>query len=269
MIINVFNYSDYKLYLSDKLSFLGQTERGWKQKTAEYVGCQPSYLSQVLNGKPDLTLEQAVRINQLFFHDKVESRYFILLVELGRASTRELRDFFSEQIKELQQSRFDLKKRLRETDQISPDAMNKYYSTWFYSAIHIALAVPELQDARAIAKKFHLPEETVADVIKFLEECGLIEKENDRYIFTKMRIHLDRGSDFIQRHHINWRSQSLQSVEKNLPDDLHFSTVFAITKSDFNNIKEIFIQSIESARKIIRPSDSEEIYALTIDLFRP
>lgn len=268
MIINVFNYKNYKAYLSEKLEVLSKTERGWKQRAAEHIGCQPSYLSQILNGKPDLTLDQAHKINQLFLHDKIESRYFIILVEIGRAATKELRDFFLEQIQELRQSRFDLKKRLKETDQISAEAMNKYYSTWFYSAIHIALAIPELQDVRAIARKFNLPEESVAGVVQFLEECGLIEKENGEYIFTKMRIHLDRNSDFIQRHHINWRSQSLQSAEKNIHDDLHFSTVFAISKSDFNDIKEIFIQSIESARKIIRPSKSEEVCALTLDIFK-
>lgn len=268
MVINVFNYKSYKAYLKDKLDSLSKSERGWKQKAADHIGCQASYLSQVLNGKPDLTLDQAYRLNQLFLHDKIESRYFILLVELGRCATKDLRDFFMEQITELQQSRFDLKKRLKETDQISTEAMNKYYSTWFYSAIHIALALPELQDARAIARKFNLPEELAASVIQFLEECGLIEKEKGRYVFTKMRIHLGRDSDFVQRHHINWRSQSLQSVEKNLKDDLHFSTVFAISKSDFDNIKEVFVKAIEEARQIIRPSESEEVCAISLDVFR-
>lgn len=268
MNINVLDYTDYKAYLSDKLELLSKTERGSKKKAAEFIGCQASYLSQILTGKPDLTLDQAHKLNQFFLHDKIESKHFIYLVELGKATTKELREFLLEQIQELQQSRFDLKKRLKKTDQISDEAMNKYYSTWFYSAIHIALAVPELQNARSIAKKFNLPEEMVASVIQFLEECGLVEKEQGTYKFTKMRIHLDRNSDFIQRHHINWRSQTLQSVEKNLPDDLHFSTVFAISKSDFKNIKEIFIQAIESARAIIRPSESEEVYAITMDVFK-
>lgn len=267
-MISIFNFKDYKHYLKSKLLELSKTERGWKQKTADHIGCQPSYLSQILNGKPDLTLDQAHLLNRLFLHDKIESRYFVLLVEHGRATTREFKEFLQEQMQELQQARFDLKKRLKETDQVSSEDMNKYYSTWFYSAIHIALAVPELQDIRAIAHKFHLPEQTVAQVIGFLEQSGLIEKEKGRYVFTKMRLHLDRNSDFIQRHHINWRSQSLQSVEKNMAEDLHFSTVFAISKKDFDQVKEVFIQSIESARKIIRPSDSEEVCALTLDFFK-
>ncbi len=268
MTINIFKFSDYKQFLAQKLRALGSTERGYKKRTADYIGCQPSYLSQILGGKPHLTLEQAQKLNQYFLHDKIEARFFILLVELGRASTKDLKDFFIEQIHELQQSRFDLKKRLKETDQISANAMNKYYSTWFYSAIHMALAIPELQDFRKIALKLNLPEEIVVSVIRFLEQCGLVEKANGGYAFTKMRIHLDRDSDFIQRHHINWRSQSLQSVEKNLNEDMHFSTVFALSKSDYNDVKEIFVQAIENARKIIRPSKSEEVCAITLDVFK-
>ena len=66
MIINVFNFKEYKAYLSEKISWLGKTEKGIRQKIAEQIGCQPSYLSQVLNGKPDLTLDQAYKLNQIF-----------------------------------------------------------------------------------------------------------------------------------------------------------------------------------------------------------
>jgi len=267
-MITVFNFTDYKKYLSEKLAEIGKTERGLKQKVADHIGCQASYLSQVLNGKPDFTLDQAFKLNQVLHHDKVEAKYFILLVELSRAATKELKTFFLDQIKELQQMRFDLKKRLRDTDHISNEDANKYYSTWFYSAIHIALAIPEYQNSKALSQKLHLPEDIVVEVIRFLESCGLIENIKGQYQFTKKRIHLDRNSDFVHRSHINWRSQSLQSVEKNLKSDLHFSTVFAVSKDDFENIKEVFIQAIESARKIMPPSPSEEICAITLDVFK-
>ena len=113
MIISVFDYLNYKRYLKDKLDFFGKKERGWKVRAAAHIGCQASYLSQILNGKPDLTLDQAHKINQLFAHDKIESRFFILLVEYYRASSAELKEFINEQMQELMQTRFDLKKRLK------------------------------------------------------------------------------------------------------------------------------------------------------------
>jgi uncharacterized protein (TIGR02147 family) len=268
LAISVFEFDDYKRYLGRYLESRAKEERGYKSYFAESIGCQPSYLSQVINGKPEVTLEQAQRANIELKHDKLESRYFILLVEYSRSGSKDLRDFFKEQLSELKQQRFDLKKRLKETDDIPPEAKHRYYSTWFYSAIHIMLAVPEFNSAYKISQRLNLPEEMVADVVHFLEEIGLVEVKNGKYEFTKMRIHLDRNSEFVQRHHINWRSQALQSAEKNMKDDLHFSTVFAVTRDDFERVKEVFVTAIENARGIIKPSDSKEVYAITLDAFK-
>ncbi len=265
---SIFDFKDYKPYLKLKLAQMGKGEKAFKRNTAKLIGCQPSYLSQILNGKPDLTLEQANKLNQRLLHDKSEAKFFIYLVEHSRANSHDLKDFFKEQMAELQTARFDLKKRLAATDQISKEHMDRYYSNWVYTAAHMALALPQIQNAAGLSKHLNIPVQMASEVISFLEASGLIVKTNEKYEFTKMRIHLDRDSHFIQRHHINWRSQSLQAVELNLTDNMHFSTLFAIQRSDFNQIKEIFLKSIEASRAIIRPSEPEEVFAITLDLFK-
>lgn len=268
MNFNIFNFTDYKLYLSEKITHEASLHKGYRAKLCEFIQCQPSYLSQVLNGKPDFTLEQAHRLNQFLLHDKIETHFFILLVEKSRAGTRDLRAYFNEQIENVKSSRFNLKKRLKETDDISEEDQNKYYSAWFYSAIYVALSIPEFQSIQFLAKRLSLPEELIVEAISFLETSGLIEKKSNTYHVTKKRIHLERDSAFIRRHHVNWRSQALQSTEKNLPGDLHFSTVVALAKDDYEKIKEIFVKSIASAREVIKPSPEEELMAITLDVFK-
>jgi uncharacterized protein (TIGR02147 family) len=268
MKIDLFHFDDYKAYLSQKIEHEAKMQKGFRVKFSNHINCQQSYLSQVLHGKPNLTLEQAYRANNFFIHDSEETHFFILLVEYARAGTKELQNYFFGQIKEIRKARFDLKKRLKTTQEISEEDQHKYYSTWFYSAIHVILSIPEMQDPNYISTRLNLPLEIVINSINFLEKSGLIENKNGTYHFTKRSIHLGRDSDFIQRHHINWRSQSLQSVEKNLPDDLHYSTTTAISKEDFQKLKEVYIKAIESGRQIIRPSKEEEIYAITLDVFR-
>ncbi len=267
MKLDIFTYSDYKKYLREKINKDALTVKGLRGQLAKYLRCQPSYLSQVLNGKPNFTLEQAVLLNQFFHHDKLESKYFILLLEHHRAGTKDLREFFSEEISEVQKSRNSLKKRLKDTEEVSLENQHKYYSAWFYSAIHVILSIKEFQDPQKIAQHFNLPLELVIEVINFLESSGLIINRNGSFELTKKRLHLEQESVFIQRHHINWRSQALQSAEKNLREDLHFSSVIAIAKKDFPAIKEIFVQAIEEARKVIRPSKEERVYAITMDFF--
>jgi uncharacterized protein (TIGR02147 family) len=267
MVLNIYSFENYKAYLAKLVAENSQNQKGYRADLCEAVGCQPSYLSQVLNGKPDFTLEQAHKLNKFFAHEKNEAKYFLLLVEFARAGTPDLRKFFRDEIEQLQQDRMNLKKRLKETEDVPLEYKQKYYSTWYYAAIHIALAVPEFQNPQKIAEQFRLPLQVVNDVIHFLQDAGLIENIKGKYHFTKRRLHLGADSAFVQGHHIHWRSQALQSVEKNMPDDLHFSTVFAIAHDDFKKIKEILVSSIESARAVIKPSESEQVCAITLDFF--
>ncbi len=263
----LFEYVDYKKYLKDKIASDEQA-RGLRIKISRFIGCQPSYFSQVLNSKPHLMLEQASLINQFLQHSQIEAQYFILLVNFARAGTSDLKRHFAEQMSEVQKAQFHLKTRFKKTGGIPISAQQKYYSAWFYSAIHVALLIPKLQTTNRLAEHFHLPVSLVADVISFFESIGLVEYKKNSLQVTQKRIHLERESDFIQRHHINWRSQALQSAEKNLPQDLHYSLVVAISEEDFIKIKEILISSIETAREVIGPSKEESIYGLTLDFFQ-
>lgn len=265
---SVFEYLDYKYYLSEKITQLASEDKGLRRRLCEYVQCQTSYLSQVLNGQPDFTLEQAMRLNQFLLHDSSESRFFICLVEKSRAGSVDLKQFFHEQLVELRKIRFNLKKRLKETEEVTEKDQHRYYSAWFYSGIYVMLSIPKYQSIQAIARRLNLPEQLVAEVIHFLEGSGLIEKKAGTYRVTKKRLHLERESAFIQRHHINWRSQALQSAEKNLVEDMHFSSVIALSAKDFEEVKEVFLAAIEKARVIIKPSPEEEVMAITLDVFK-
>lgn len=263
----LFEYQDYKEYIKDRIEAETQN-RGLKLRMAEHVRCQPSYLSQVLHAKSDFTLEQASRLNTFLHHSPQEARFFILLVEWARAGTEDLKDIFLSQIKETQKARFNLKKRLPQTEDIPESAQHKYYSVWFYSAIHVALSVPGLQSPKKLAQAFHLPLSLTTEAIHFLEEIGLVESYRGGFRVTKKKIHLGSESDFIRRHHINWRSQALQSVERGLPEDLHYSSVLAIAEADSQKIKDILIQAIENTRKVVAPSKEEKVYAISLDFFR-
>lgn len=265
MKIDLFTYEDYKDYLND---YTQEQERGFKLKLAEAAQCQPSYLSQVLKGSVDFTMEQAFLVSRFLAHTPVESKYFLLLVEISRSGHHELKVFFHKQLDEIKLSRQNLKKRLSNTDDIPEEAQHVYYSSWIYAAIHVALSTAKYNSPKELAERFHLPKDLVVEVINFLESIGLIEVKKGIYQLTKKSLYLGKNSVFVQRHHINWRSQSLQSVEKNLTEDFHYSNVTAIAKKDFEKIKELYIQTIEKSRQIIGPSKEEEVYAITLDVFK-
>ena len=90
---SIFKYQSYKTYLEDSLLCKGK-----KGTFAKFVGCQPSFISQVLKGKPDLSLEQGLLANDFFEHSAAEAEHFLLLLQFHRAGSKRLRDHFKTQI---------------------------------------------------------------------------------------------------------------------------------------------------------------------------
>ncbi|MEM7647383.1 MAG: hypothetical protein AAF203_10770, partial [Pseudomonadota bacterium] len=95
--ITLFDYNDYREYMEFKLRS-DQFGRGGKARLAQHLGCQPSFVSQVLKGKSSFSLEQAFKVNALFNHNPLEREYFMTLVEWDRAGSTELRTYFSQKL---------------------------------------------------------------------------------------------------------------------------------------------------------------------------
>ena len=206
--------------------------------------------------------------NDFFGHTKLESEFFILLVEKGRAGTKKLESFFDECLEKLREEKHNMKRRLQHNTELVSHQQHRYYSTWLYSAIHVILDIDQFQEPQQIARRLNLPLQMVNDVIEFLVQAGLIIKEKKGYQIRHYRLNLGRDSEFIQRHHINWRSQSLQAAEKNMTENLHYSNVMSISLRDFTRIKEVFAKAVEESREIAGPSPGEDIFAFTVDVFR-
>lgn len=264
---NLFEYIDYKKYINEKIANSPARGRGIKQKIAVHLKCQTAFVSQVLNGLPNFSLEQAVKLNSFFEHTKEESRFFLLLVQLERAGSNDLQNFFKAEIDEILEKRSDLKNRIDIKTTLKKVDQQVYYSTWLYACIHMLVAIPEIQTPQAISKHLNLPREKVLEVLDFLEETGLIQKKGSRYEIGVTKIHLTKDSPQIQRHHTNWRMQAIRSIDINAPADLHYSTIVSMAHTDVPRVKEILIKAIEECRGVIRDSKEEKVQSICLDFF--
>ncbi len=263
----VFDYINYKSYLNEKIINAPNKGRGLKLKLAKFLGCQTAYISQVLNQSVNFSLEQAIKVNQFWSHNKEESRFFLLLVQHERAGTQDLRLFLEEEMNTILQRRKNLKDRLDIKDSLNENDQHIYYSVWYYAAIHILLSIPDFQTPARICEYLGLPLKQIQEALEFLVETGLAIQKGNRYEIGLTRIHLDKSSIQIRRHHTNWRSQAISSIDRNEPRDLHYSNVLSIARNDIPKVKEIFIKAIEEAREIIKVSPEEEVQVLTLDFF--
>jgi uncharacterized protein (TIGR02147 family) len=263
---SVFEYSSYKRYLAVCLGGEGR-RTGRRTDLARHIGCQTTYISQVLHGEANLNMEQAFRASEFLGHNPDERQMFLLLVQTERAGSTELRRYFRSQVEELLQRRLVIKNRLKHKEGLDRVDQAVYYSRWHYACIHMMVTIPELQTKEAIAEYLGLPLGEVSAVLDFLESCGLLECHGDRYRDRGLHIHLGHQSENIQKHHTNWRLQALRSLDRNDPHDLHYSVVVTLARKDVAKIKERLIQTIQENLKDIEPSKEEVLYCQTMDFF--
>lgn len=263
----VFEYQDYKAYIAAWIQSRPTGGRGERSRIAERVRCHLAYVSQVLNGSSHFSLEQGEALNVLFEHSDDETEFFLLLIELARAGTNDLRKFFQRRIQKVLEQRLILKNRFSDKRTLSREDQATYYSHWAYCAVHMAVLVPELRTPRSIAGYFGLSVSKTVQIIEFLEAVGLIKKQDGVLLPTETRIHLESDSPMISKHHTNWRLQAMRSLDGETSSELHYSSVVGVSQEDLPRVREVLVKAIEQVRTIIKSSKDEAIYCYALDLF--
>lgn len=264
---SIFEYIDYKKYIESKIKSSPSKGRGIKLKIAEFLNCQNTFISQVLNGSPNFSLEQGAKLNHFFEHSKDESKFFLLLLHSARAGNDELQKYYQDEMKDMILKNSDLKKRTDVKYSLKEKDQDIYYSSWLYSAVHILVTIKEFQTIHSTSKRLNIPKDKCIEIFNFLTDKGLLVKNGVTYTGGNTRVHLTKDSSHIQRHHTNWRMRAVNSIDLNMPDDLHFSNVVSMGKKDIIKVREIFIKAIAEARLIIKDSPEENLQSICVDFF--
>src|SRR5213595_3742322 len=88
---DTFEYVDYRSYVSDLLASQPKKGHGFRSKLATVIGCRPAYITLVLKGQANLSLEQADLLCAHFGLTSEEADFFLLLVQFERAGSASLR----------------------------------------------------------------------------------------------------------------------------------------------------------------------------------
>ncbi|OFZ01997.1 MAG: hypothetical protein A2Z97_08395 [Bdellovibrionales bacterium GWB1_52_6] len=263
---SVLDCTNYKKYVSDRLESLGL--RGPRSKLASHLRCQSAYVSQVLNGRLHFSLEHAVLINHFFGHSSEEAHYFLLLIHEARAGSESLKQYYVSQLHEIRERRQHITHRLKVKRSLSEPDQAIYYGSWLYAAIHMMVMVPRFQTKQEIASHLQLSVKAITDAIEFLNSVGLVVQEGNKYRIGAARMHLDSSSSMIAKHHSNWRLRAIQSLDRPLKEDLHFTSIASLSEKDAARIRTIILEFLEQREEIIRPSKDETVFCLGIDFFK-
>lgn len=264
----VFEYLAYRDYLSDFIASSEGGGHGLRTKMATFANCRSAYISQVLSGVAQLSLEQAEAISRFVGHSDEETDFFLLLVQFDRAGTAFLKNRIRRQMDKTLEYRQTLKNRVDIKKSISQKHQQIYYSSWIYVAIHILATIPGFDQLEKIAAYLSLPREKILEAMSFLTSAGIFKKEGNKLVVQEARIFLGSDSPLIRQHHANWRLKAVSSMELGQKSDVHLSTVFSLSRSDVKVLKEKMLTFIDQTRAVAKESKEEELYSFCLDFFQ-
>lgn len=263
--MTVFRYNTYKDFLRAYID--ANPQKGVISQVASLCGCDRTYLSQVLNGKAELTPDHLVQFSDSIGLSEEEAQYLMMVLlrdRSGSATSRKSLDTKIEKLKSKALAVSQIVKR-EKTKEISEAQRTQYYSTWQYGAIHILTSIPALQTAQAISDKMQLPQNTTIRLLKDLIEMGAVRKEKDRYIHAGGDVYLTRDNPQLHAHHLSWR---MKAVERTMfPDEIHYTNIYSISQKDVEKIRHQILQLIEEQRKIVRDSGTDVAGVFCLDFF--
>ncbi len=265
--MNIYDYDKYVKFLQEWIYQQPKRGHGVVKSWAESMAVHSTLLSQILNGKKDLSLEQADRLSEILNLSEQESEYFLLLVLHERAGSQNLRRKFKRRILEAQERSKNISSRLNVKNILSEEAKGKFYSSWTYSAVRNLTALQTMKSADEIAAKLDLPRELVQAIVEFLLEQGLCLQAEKGLSFGPSRTHVAADSPWVSQHHRNWRDRSLQKMILKKTDDLYFTFPMSLSEKDAEKIRKLIPTWIDSIHAIVGPSESECVRCLNIDFF--
>ncbi len=265
--IKIYDYSDYKSYLRDGVA---NSEESWgaMTKLAKAAGCQRPYLSRVLNGKSHLSSSQLFGIARFWKLSEEETEYLLGLLEIERSVLLSYKEYWLRKLHEKRKENESLAKKVNR-QVISDSSENDlvYYSSWYWTAIHILTSIPQFQTEKSIAEKLSLPIAQVRTVLQTLESWGAVRREEGLWKFGSREQHVSKRSPLAAFHHSNWRNQAILDAQKQTTGGVHFTVVQSLSKRDYEKIKSLVLETIQAISTIAGPSAEEKLMCFTCDFF--
>ncbi len=266
-MVDVYDYQNYRFFLSDFLNFKKQHEKGFSQRDIlKKMGISSTgFLANVLSGKNNLTTTQVVTLCKVLNFKKTESAYFEAIVLFTQAKTIDEKKRYYSRIVKLQKSKF----RGLKPNQLS------LFAKWHYAIIRELLFFYEFKgDYKTLAKMIDPPispkeaEEAIAELLKI----GLIQRDEDGIYRQKKGI-VTTGDEIRSFHVANFILETMKHAERALdtvPSKKRDMSVLTLKLSK-EKMKDIKAEIQMFRKKILRmaenDSNQDQVFQCNINFF--
>ena len=264
----IFDFRDYKRFLNAFISSLPKNGRGQSAALANHLNVQQSVISSVLNHDRQLTPEQGLAAATFFGFDEITSEYFVLLIQLQRSDTKELKSFWQKRLDEIREKQTKLSAiKHDEAKEISDSDKGIYYSNWYYSAARIALFIPKYRNIDALADFLNLSREKTAKIIDFFVKTQIVKYENGVLTPQSIGTAVNDKSEFLNNHRRNWRDKAREHFSTPRPSDYFLSVPMSMSKEDAEWFRGELRKLMDTLIEKLQTSPNEVIRCLNLDWF--
>jgi plasmid maintenance system antidote protein VapI len=266
--MDIYAARGYREFVSE--SIRPETGRSWGsvKKLADVLKCHSTYVSQIIKGKADMSVEQAIAFCQHIKLNGPGTEHFLDLVNLEKAGSKQSRDYFQQRIDRRLADRIDLKRRLTVTDELKLDHQVRYYNGYLPQLVHICTQVPGGDRAETIAAMLRLDLKTVTDVLAELVDIGLLEILDGKVCCLQPSVYIGKDSPMVGRFHANWRAHTMNALNLSVKlNGTHYSSVLTMSAETAKAVRELVIQHVQETRDLILPSPSDHVYAFCLDFY--
>jgi uncharacterized protein (TIGR02147 family) len=171
---NVFDYTDYRKYLSDYYQFQKKKNPAFSYRyfAKKAAFSSSGFYKELVDGKRSLSRSLIVRFSEALKHSKKEAEYFENMVYFNDAATvKERVVYFTKMMASYESIAY----------RILGDQY-EYFSKWYYAVVRELLAyVPFKDDYKSLARRVNPPirEDQAKKAIQILEKLKLIEKDGN------------------------------------------------------------------------------------------
>jgi uncharacterized protein (TIGR02147 family) len=264
---SIFGFSDYRLFLKFYIKQLPQS-RGILKTWADHLGVHSTMISQVMMGKRDYNEDQALELARFMGLSKIEIEYFLEQVRLARAGTVSLRRHIEDRMNDLKSRALQLSERLQVDRTLGEQESSVFYSSWIYSAVRMCCTLGDGLTVDEIALKLQTERDIIIKALNFLRETGFVKQNGACYVIGTQYTHLAKSSPYLTRHHSNWRLKALQKADQISDQELMYTSVFSISKKDFETLRESLVLVIQHFLKSVKASEGEVVACFGLDLFK-
>jgi uncharacterized protein (TIGR02147 family) len=261
-------YTEYRAYLTDWLKIRKSEGHPVSNRwIARLMGINStSWLTQILQGRRNLTKDTANRLSEILKHDAAQSRYFETLVFFNQARTLDKRNRYYRELCLLQKGR---------AVKVVDTGQHDFYSAWHHSAVRSLIGLGGFDGDYARLASLITPAITPAQArasVKALEKLGLIVKdEQGRYALKDTAI--TTGDEVRSLAISNFQLETMRLAQEafdrfKAPDrDIRTLSVGVSAKV----LKEIYAVLADARRRIVELAnadpDADRVMQINMQVF--